>query len=198
MIDHKNKFIFIHIPRTGGTSIEKTLHNRDWWSVHPPSKHLTVHIAKKIYAKYWKDYFKFTFVRNPWDRMVSMLKYHQIYKVYANTNKKIVLSRYFNQFEKIEYDTRFFNLSQFNDFTKEENTVYQNIIGQEMDFIGKFENLQEDFNNLCDILNIKNTKLMHIEKSKNRMKYQEYYSENERDIIAEKYQKDIKKFNYKF
>ena len=126
MIDHKNRFIFIHIPRTGGSSIERALGHRDWWSIHPPSKHLTTHIAKKIYAKYWKDYFKFTFVRNPWDRMVSLLKYGKFYGVELGESGQLIPNKYFKKFEKIEYDPRFFNLKQFKGFTKEEKSVYKN------------------------------------------------------------------------
>jgi hypothetical protein len=108
MINHKYKFIFLHIPRTGGTSIEKALFGQDWWGVHPPSKHLTAHMAKQIYAPYWQDYFKFTFVRNPWDRMVSMLKYgkgktaNNIYEVTLNEDDKIITEGYFKKFNKLE------------------------------------------------------------------------------------------------
>lgn len=198
MINHKLKFIFIHTPRTGGSSIERALHGKDWWNTHPPSKHLTAHVAKKIYAPYWDDYFKFSFVRNPWDRMVSMLKYSSHYKLYLNKNKQIFTNNYFNWFGKIEYDTRFFNFKQFNDFVPIKNSVYSNIIGEKINFIGKFEKLQEDFDELCSLLKIKNIELPHIEKSGNRENYRNYYSENEKNIISEKYAKDIEKFKYEF
>lgn len=198
MINHKHKFILIHIPKTGGTSIESALCGSDWWKVHPPSKHLTAHIAKKIYAPYWNDYFKFSFVRNPWDRLVSMLKYKHHYKLSLNNQDKIVTTQYFKYFEKIEYDTRFFNLKQFEDFKEKSQSVYMNILGREIDFIGRFENLQEDFNNVCDLLKIKSSKLPHTEKSKNRLHYREYYSEDEKNIVSKKYEKDIDLFKYKF
>ena len=79
MICHKNKYIFIHIPRTGGSSIEHTLYGQDWWLVDRKSKHLIASTAKKVYSEYWDDYFKFAFVRNPWDRMRSMLKHGRFY-----------------------------------------------------------------------------------------------------------------------
>ena len=60
MINHKYKLIFIHIPRTGGSSIEKAIlnNNSSWWKIHAPSKHLTAYSAKKIYQPYWDDYLK--------------------------------------------------------------------------------------------------------------------------------------------
>lgn len=197
MINHKHKLIFIHVPRTGGTSIEKALSGKDWFNIHAPSKHLTHYTAKKIYAEYWDEYFKFTFVRNPWDRMVSMLKYGNFYGVKMNNNK-ICIKNYLRHFRNIEYDRRFFNLKQFEGFKQLDNSVYRNIIGEEMNFIGRFENLQEDYNEICKKCNITESKLQLIENSPERLKYYEYYDQESKDLIAKKYRLDIKMFNYEF
>lgn len=203
MINHRYKFIFLHIPRTGGTSIEKALCGKDWWQRHPPSKHLTAHVAKKIYAPYWEDYFKFTFVRNPWDRMVSMLRYGKgrtvdnIYEVYRNDKNLIEFTEYFKTFNTIEYDTRFFNDNQFQDFNSFKNSIYYNIVGSEMNFIGKFETLQEDFNQVCDLIGISNSLLPHIQKS-HHGHYSEYYSNDTRNLIQNRCQMEIENFSYSF
>jgi len=198
MINHKHKFIFIHIPRAGGTSIEHALCNSDWWKIHPPSKHITAHIAKKIYKPYWDDYFKFSFVRNPWDRMVSMSRYGSFYGVELGGEGKLVINKYLKKFEKVEYDARFFNLKQFEDFKQKPKSVYMNIIGEEMDFIGRFENLQEDFNNACDLIKVNCKKLKHIEKGPQRDGYAGYYNHINKSIIEDKYLLDIEEFNYSF
>ncbi|MCA9055782.1 MAG: hypothetical protein KDA75_18225, partial [Planctomycetaceae bacterium] len=68
MIDHQRKLLFIHIARTGGTSIEAALVGCDWWDIDPETKHLSASQAKQIYGdEIWSTYTKFAVVRNPWD-----------------------------------------------------------------------------------------------------------------------------------
>ena len=76
MISHELKTIFIHIPRTGGTSIETALVGNNWWKIEPATKHIDWCEAKKFYANYWNDYLKFSVVRNPWDWLVSLYHSH--------------------------------------------------------------------------------------------------------------------------
>lgn len=93
MISHENKCIFVHIPKVAGTSIisifddqvKVKTENRlllpfepDANKFDPPPTHLRItdyvkygHVSKEIFY----EYFKFTFVRNPWDRIVSVYKY---------------------------------------------------------------------------------------------------------------------------
>lgn len=93
MISHKYKIIFVHVPRTGGTSVEKLF----WPSKKDKTeKNLWMGYVRPYYNKYqtggmqhllasqiyrelgeevFREYFKFTFVRNPWDKIVSQFFY---------------------------------------------------------------------------------------------------------------------------
>ncbi len=64
MIDHARRFIFIHQPRTAGTSIEYALRGTDWWFVEPRTKHLAAAVARQVYPGYWQDYLKFSVIRD--------------------------------------------------------------------------------------------------------------------------------------
>ena len=93
MISHEYRCIFIHIPRTGGSSIEKALVGRNWWSISKETKHITASQAREVYGDYWGKYFKFSFVRNPWDRCVSLLAFSSFYYGLSSGEKKSIGSK---------------------------------------------------------------------------------------------------------
>ena len=197
MISHKHKCIFIHIPRCGGTSIEIAMCGRNWFNIESSTKHLIASTAKNIYKPYWNDYFKFSFVRNPWDRMVSLAKYPGTYKLNLNKGKLVGFEDYFQKFPEIEVDGRSKSLSDT--FYPIKNSVYLNILNVELDFIGRFENLNEDFEfiykSIGDIPPLLTNDSIHRSYHGH---YTEYYDDETRQIVAEKYAKDIEYFGYKF
>ena len=67
---------------------------------------------------------------------------------------------------------------------------------QKIDYIGKFENLEADFNHVCDVIRIK-ANLIHAN-AINRNTYQSYYNNELKQIVANKYKLDIETFRYKF
>ena len=200
MISHKYKCIFIHIPRTAGSSIEKWIHGEDWWEVDKTTKHLLASQAKSIYSEYWDDYFKFAFVRNPWDRMVSCLNYRGFFKV--SYGKRMNFKAYKEQFGYpviVENDYRFYDRTEILLGKHQKGCVYLNILDEELDFIGKYESLEVDTAHIKQKLGITSDFpiLIKTEKSK-RKNYRSYYDFFTKRTVQQLFAKDIQRFAYKF
>lgn len=197
MIDHKYKCIFIHIQGTGGSSIEQAIHGQDWWGVCPGTKHIRASTAKRIYSDYWDEYFKFGFVRNPWSRLLSLSRYSTQTGVAVN-NKKINLDKYLKIYPECEIDHRSASKHDRDDII--EGGVYISLLGQELDFIGKLENIKEDFSYICDKIKCR-SQLPYIKRSSRKKlpgHYTDYYNDQLIDVVRKRHMLDIKKFKYKF
>lgn len=187
MINDKHKFIFIHIGKTGGTSIEHALNPNvkldsrksilGTGNTNLKGKHYSAIQYKNKFENIFDSYFKFTFVRNPWDLEVSLYKWFDLCFKKNTPFKKHLQSRQ----DRMGF-TRWMCDSNQNNL---------------VDFIGKFENLQEDFNIICDKIGIPQQKLPHKNRTKHKH-YTEYYDDETRQIVAEKCAKDIEHFGYQF
>ena len=178
MINHDLKCIFVEVPKTGSTSIRSIIGQ-------PAKPHLTiVEIQNQVTKQQFDEYFKFAFVRNSWDRELSLYKY--ILKTPKHYYHKQCLQ--FVNFS--EYLRKRQVLLQQYDFLSNNGEI-------QVDFIGRFENFQQDFNTVCDKIGIPQQQLPHRNKSKHKH-YTEYYDDETREIVAQKYARDIEYFGYKF
>jgi len=189
MISHKCKFVFVHINKTGGTSIEEILKKL---SRNLNGKHHFIQEYRKLAdAKHgFENYFKFTIVRNPWDRLLSNYFYKKLN--YNNLIQDLSFKKWITNScdRNYSFENCLSRHTQLDWIVDENGEVV-------VDFIGKFENLQEDFDTICDKIGIPRQKLPHKNKSKHKH-YTEYYDDETRAIVAEKYAKDIEYFGYKF
>lgn len=185
------KFIFIHIPKTAGCSIQKWLHSSrlpqintsiNWDGNTIANKHRTAIEYKKMRNDY-DSFFKFAFVRNPYDRIVSFYNYA---KYYCKNNET---------FEKY-----IFRLKNTNGWALKSQSEYINNEkgNQIIDFVGKFENLYDDLNIISKHINIKLPKTMFHENASKHKHYREIYTEETKSVIDTAFAIDIKKFDYKF
>jgi len=193
MINHNLQAIFIHIPKTGGKTIETCL-GADVKKLHSRKreiKHGTPLEWKN--PKFWDKYFTFTFARNSWDRLVSTYFCElELAPLGAGGSRRKTIAKLgrtgFKLFVKNhlgKHDKCYLYWQQMSYLT----ATY--------DFIGRFENFQEDFDIVCDRIGMPRKKLPHKNKSKHKH-YTEYYDDETREIVAEKYAKDIEYFGYKF
>ena len=209
MISHKYRCILIHIPRTGGSSIERWIGGGDWWSVSPETKHLLASQAKQVYSEYWDDYFKFAFVRNPWDRVVSCLHYSCHFGIEAERTKKRIgwsqqepidfsgYKRIFGHPVTVEHDHRFYERSDLLSNHHRPNRVFLNIIDEPIDFVGRFETLKEDTQYIQERIGIEKPFNVHVQRSK-RSNYERYCEDDTCEEVRQLYAGDIEAFGYKF
>jgi hypothetical protein len=180
MIDHDRKFIFVANCKTGTTSIVDALKIPGVKMHYPAWKLKTLpHIAP-----YWDDYYKFAFVRNPWDLIVSW--WH-----YMSPVHKLKSFRYFLRHMHMNIPIKKWSWVCNYDTVSDRN---DNII---VDFVGRFELLQSDLDHVCDSLKIPHVKLEKKNQTKHRS-YVTYYDKIGRNIIGRRCWKDIMHYGYKF
>jgi hypothetical protein len=209
-IDNDSNFLFIHIPKCAGTSIEKyynfdydnNSHFESKFKKYGHPKHMTISMYEKFISKnMMNNLFKFTIIRNPFDLIVSLYNY-SLYnkKVYWNgcntyeEKRNISFKNYIlyvkNLKDKIidRLDTTDFSL---NYYIKSKNT--------KIDYICKFENLENDLNKISNIINLDCSKLPKVNKSKvKNVKYKDYYNNSTKDIIYKLFKEELKMYNYDF
>ena len=209
------KFLFVHIAKTGGTSIRAALRWYRWKDPYRIPQFLCSRISSlsqhrlgckiprhaKAIAAYemlprdlFNELFKFAFVRNPWDLQVS--SYHHIQRERPHLLKGI---EDFEAFLRWKLDPAR-PYQYIIDTSIELQSEYLidlngNII---VDFIGRYERLEEDFQEACARIGIKAPKLPHRRQAKDRTAYQKYYTDETTELIARHFSRDIKMFDYTF
>ena len=189
-VSDEHQFLYIHIPKSGGMSISSAL------GLKNPAHMTQSEIIRKHGAdKDISNYYKFSFVRNPWDRFVSLYFYCMTGSTMMQKNKNAKPVLDFKSFCEIVGSGFYIGNSYV------WNTHYQpqtNFIDlPDIDFVGRFENIQHDFDIVCDKIGFKQKQLPHTNKSKHKH-YTKYYDDETREIVAEKYAKDIEAFGYEF
>ena len=195
MISHLLKFIFIHIPKTSGNSLsiylkdlisniviqrESKMGENQGISIiceknKKDIKHKNIKYYENIYGKKIKDYFKFTIVRNPYDRILSFYFWSKGKKNQVFNKKEFINFVKNNQSFQYRYINNTFHIIH-----------YENLI-DELKNIECFKNIV-DFNNY-PILNAS---------SNSTKNYNKILDKELKNLIYNKYKKDFKLFGYKY
>ena len=186
MINHKHKFIFIHVPRTGGSSIESQFNYNEG---REKNKHWTLydwqnHLDQEVF----NDYFKFTFIRNPWDIVIS----NYVSTWYNDKKHGGAIGK--RSGKSLEYFLRHFTLP----IHQHGDSFFDFFDPEKIDFIGKFENRKQDLGFISNKIEYEISSGIHIRKNFKQKHYTKYYDDETRQIVAERYAKDIEYFGYKF
>jgi chondroitin 4-sulfotransferase 11 len=205
LVSDSRKLVFIHIQKTGGSTVSRLLKENvpDIYSVG--ARHdFAIHGKKKVEG--WDDYFKFAFVRNPWDRLVSWYSMVMMAQETGNRQRN-TLWRYVREnsssFEEFIYNCTdevevadgvyySFAYNQLDYVTDKDGNLL-------IDFIGRLENFENDVREVSERAGIK----LELESipHKNRAfhrHYSTYYTPETEMIVKERFRKDIEYFGYRF
>ncbi|MFT5413140.1 MAG: hypothetical protein ACI9NC_005894 [Verrucomicrobiales bacterium] len=190
------KAFFVHLPRTGGTSVEQVL--RPLTQKDPLFGHTTAAEFQMMFPEQWKQYYSFAFVRNPWDRLASTFFYVQRSHRNSFFVKNFVLphrddlSAFVVNILK-ENPTAAFMMEHFRpQFTYVCNPDRSIAV----DFVGRFEQINEDWKVIAEKLGI-DTPLPHTNHS-TRDHYSKHFTNEAAEAVAQVYREDIELFDYKY
>lgn len=210
LISESKKFFFVHIQKTAGRSFEAVLKDNIPDLKSLPGTHDHASWVKDELGDSWDEYYKVAFVRNPWDRLVS---WYAMIQGKGNTTwyKRMTGLGKYNKIRQYVLD----NANSFEEFIYKCTDTIEDTDGKKsfwynqldyisdadgnvmVDYIGRFENLAEDTSTVFKQLGIEGASLPHKNSSEHR-NYRTYYNDQTRDLVAERYARDIEFFGYKF
>ena len=216
MISIQKKFLFIHVPKTGGNSIQNLLYPFSEDQIITPKphqdgkerfeiknerynikKHSTLNeYRSEIEPHLFSQLFKFSIIRNPWERMISL---------YFTPGRQIT------QWDRNEFEHLVENAKPLRDYVTFHPVLpswypplLKKILDQspknltnDLDFLIKFENLEQDFHTVCKTLHIPCRSLPHRNKSK-RNPYSTYYDSDLKKMVGQKFMEEIEFGKYIF
>ncbi len=207
IVSRNKNFIFVHVPKTGGSSITKVLreyeaslsfknNTRRLAKKYLPTKmrrqllrrlllqHVTARNLRATVLGYDR-FFSFAFVRNPWDLQVSF--YHHIRGDKFHRWHDEVSTMRFEEFLRLIVKRG--TIGQYRYLTDRKGQLI-------VDFVGRYERLEEDFSYICKKIDV-DFHMPHANKSQ-RDNYQKYYDDESREMLAKLSRKDIELFDYSF
>jgi len=206
IISHTHKFIFFAVPKTATHAIRQSLRqhlDQDDWEQQTlfgeqylpipelaalKHGHISVRqVRPHLSSEDWKSYFKFGFVRNPFDRFVSTCFF---------------LNRENADFEKsaITFMKNALNVERFRQrmlVRPQSQQLIDDGGNVALDFVGRYESLQQSYDEICTRIGVPAMELGRKNPSRHDA-YTEYYDDELRDRVAEYYKDDLRVFSYDF
>lgn len=203
--------MFVHIPKTGGNSVKALLRAQVPELVRIGKQHDQARWHHRQLPD-WERCFKFAFVRNPWDRLVSWHSYMLVrglpppwHRRLRGKDRRSQLARYawrrgqrFADFvhhctevvEDRKAGQRSFAWNQLDYLTDADGRLL-------VDYVGRFEQLGQDCAAVTARLGLQGVSLPHTNASRHAH-YSQYYTPALRDVVAQRFERDIKAFDYAF
>jgi len=214
LISRRHRFIFVHIPKCGGTSVYHALrHSAGLWqrvlnnlfdrnllyiklevpffSIQNFGMHLHAYQIQEILGKeVFSDYWVFSFVRNPREREVS--EYHYALKNPNHREHRAISAlRDFDDFIRWRFSVDKLNC-------KSQKSYLVDIDGKMLaNYVGNTSTIDEDLKHICNRFGIEDVAIAR-KNSSNHSAYQEYFNSETQRAVREFYQDDIEEFGFEF
>jgi len=206
MISHDDKCIFVHVPKSGGSSIESLIwpgerREVDLWMgfvskyrnkyqtgglQHLLATQIRDHVGEDVF----NQYFKFSFVRNPWDKAVSQFSY---------MSDRSDLMQYIGMKEGCSFK-KYLELMQKKthvQWEKQYKFIYDENLESLVNYLGRFENIESDTKEIFSRLGLEFNCVPHTNKSF-RKKFSLYWDDESIEMVGDIYKEDIDIFDYSF
>jgi hypothetical protein len=200
MISLQKRFLFVHIPKTAGNSIQSLLRHYsedeivslrreqegiERFGVRNPNYKIKKHSTLAEYKaalgeEQFRSLYKFACVRNPWDRMISL---------YFSPGRQVA------EWDREAFESLVLKVPSVADYLRleaGEEDPFDNV-----DRMMRFETLTEDFRSVCAQLGIPLAPLPEYNRS-SREHYSKYYDNKLRALVAERFAPEIERFGYTF
>jgi hypothetical protein len=207
VISHRHACIFVHIPKTAGSSLEDAIwpgerSESDLWMGMRGMRNkyqtgalqhlLAWQIREEVGSDVFNRYFKFSIVRNPWDKLASQFCWlrsiNPALRQYIGMNATASFTEYLELIQKREH----VHWMRQVDFLRDQS-------GQTMvDFVGRFENIEIDAKKIFTRIGLPDAKLPRSNVSTGREHYRRYYNEKTKELVRFLYREDIETFEYEF
>lgn len=227
-LSERYPLVFFHIPKNAGKSICKALEiNKKY---HPPLLDKTVLLGDDIRNSYtdeqWNSLVKFTVVRNPWDRMVSLYSFRKKerdllmrlqhkglwnpedgdlekdwdFKKWISTPEIAGVTDYslFTEFKHLSKNTEYLNFYRSTlEYLNQVDIITDSDYIPYVNFILRFESLLDDWKKMSSDLNIELPDLPVVNTSRHS-DYSTFYDDETRKLVYGLFEKDIETFKYTF
>lgn len=196
-----HKCIFVHVPKTGGTTIENHLGMtgkvRDldmriqYNGINAAWRHLPAITLREIYPEIYESYYKFSFVRNPYDRVVSEYLWKKGREARINKIPRVKIISGFSKWMKRLYETQSTdkNCTQYKFLHDDSGNLLVNDV-----FV--FEKFEDELQRLFKKLNVSPTEHIHANKSRYDIDKSLLLTEENKEFIYAKFKIDFETFNY--
>ena len=215
LLSRRYQFLFVHIAKTGGTSVRNALQRYRWrdpyylpqWIASKMSgatghglgiklpRHCKAITAQEMLPReVFKGLFKFAFVRNPWDLQVS--SYHHIKRerpqlLQGDESFADFLHRKLDPEQPWQY--------HINTSITPQLHYLVDLNGEQIvDYVGRYESLQTDFDECCKRIGLPRQSLPHRRRATERSDYRDYYDDVTNALVARHFAADIEAFGYRF